>query len=164
VKIVLMGTTHEVQENDYQGTHEFKKVLVYLCRKFPVRVIMEEWTERKGDTVGKRLASEQNLEWVNVGTPSTRELKTFDPWFDPSEDPPMLINRYGPADIQTRREGLMLDAMQAAMRNRETGMMIVGMAHLHSMAEKLVRLGFEIEGFHWTVPAITLSSGGSMFI
>ena len=31
--------------------------------------------------------------------------------------------------------------------------MILGMGHLHSMAEKLEGLGFEIEGFHWTVPA-----------
>jgi hypothetical protein len=70
VTIVLMGTTHEVQETDYQGTQEFKKVLLYLCEQFPISVIMEEWTETKGDTVGKRPTSERRLEWVSVGTPS----------------------------------------------------------------------------------------------
>ena len=93
--------------------------------------------------------------YLNVGTPPIGELKTADAWFDPSKDPPMVINRYGPIEIQIRREHLMVEAIKTVMAGRETGLMVVGMAHLHSLSEKLTQSGFEVEGFHWTVPAIT---------
>ena len=46
--------------------------------------------------MGQRLASDLNVLWFNVGTPSHAEFKTHIPLCDPMEEPPMVIDRYDP--------------------------------------------------------------------
>jgi hypothetical protein len=148
-----MGTFHEIQERDFGDSGEFKRVLTYLAMQYDVAIILEEWTEKKGATVGSRVAEALDLEWMNVGTPPTEELKTRGAIYDPNEEPPMPVSKYGPIDVQRRRETMMVEAIQRAMATNDVALMICGMAHLHSLCEKLNDAGFDVEAFHWTQPA-----------
>jgi hypothetical protein len=76
-RILVLGTTHEVQERDYSGTHEFEHVLRYMSSEWRVQVIMEEWKSNGAATVGQRFSNEFGLGWYNVGTRSrTRSAPT----------------------------------------------------------------------------------------
>jgi hypothetical protein len=132
-QILLLGTFHEIQEKDFENTGEFRRTLLYLTKRYGVSTVMEEWTTIKGETVGSRLAREFQLEWKNVGTPPTEELKTGGVLFDPIEQPPMVIDSYGPVDVQTYREHQMVDEVQRTMSGRKVGLMICGLAHLQSL-------------------------------
>lgn len=94
MKVVILGTNHDVQEKDYNGTNKFRSVLEYIIRVWQVEIVMEEWTSTKGSTVGQRLASDLHIQPLNVGTPSTAEFKTDTSLFDPMEEPPMVISRH----------------------------------------------------------------------
>jgi hypothetical protein len=156
MKVVVFGTNHDVQEKDYKGTNEFRSVLEYIIRVWQVELVMEEWTSTKGSTVGKRLASGLHVQPLNVGTPSTAEFKTDIPLFDPMEEPPMVISRHSPLAVQIKREEYMVTEIQKAMIGRSCGLFIVGLAHLHSMSEKLLKAGYEVEAFYWTTPPLIL--------
>jgi hypothetical protein len=151
--LLVIGTFHEIQERDFADSGEFKRVLTYLAKQFDVGVILEEWTENKGATVGSHVAKALDLDWMNVGTPPTEEFKTKGAIYDPMEEPPMLVNRYGPIEVQRRRENLIVEAIEQAMTTKNVALMICGMAHLHSLCEKLSDAGFEVEAFHWSQPA-----------
>ena len=45
----------------------------------------------------------------------------------------------------------MVTEIQKAMIGRNCGLFIVGLAHLHSMSEKLLGRGYDIEALSWTV-------------
>lgn len=152
MKVIILGTNHTIQEKDYNDSDEFRGVIEYLVRTWQVEILMEEWTSNKGATVGQRLASDLRLEWVNVGTPSTAEFKTHIPLCDPMEEPPLVIDRFGPLPVHIKREEYMVSEIQKTMIGRSSGLFIVGLAHLQSMSEKLLKAGYEVEAFNWTVP------------
>lgn len=156
MKVIVLGTNHEIQERDYKGTNEFHAVVGYIIREWQVDIVMEEWTSTKGSTVGQRLASDLNIQWLNVGTPSDSQFKTDIPLCDPMEMPPMVIDRYGPLSVQIKREEHMVTEIQKAMNEKHCGLFIVGQAHLHSMSEKLLNAGYEVEALNWTTPPIRL--------
>ncbi len=85
-----MGTFHEIQKRDSADSGEFKRVLTYLAKLFDVSIILEEWTENKGTTVGSHVAEALDLGWMNVGTPPTEEVKTGGDLYDQMEEPPTL--------------------------------------------------------------------------
>lgn len=156
MKVIVLGTNHDIQEKDYKGTNEFRAVLEYIIRVWQIELVMEEWTSTKGSTAGHRLASDLNIQWFNVGTPSIEEFKTDIPLCDPMEEPPIVIDRLGPLSVHIKREGFMVTEIQKAMIGRNCGLFIVGLAHLQSMSEKLLNLGFEVEAFNWTAPPLRL--------
>jgi hypothetical protein len=156
LKVVILATNHEIQEKDYNGTSEFRTVLDYLLRVWQVEIVMEEWTSSKGQTVGQRFAIDNSLRWFNVGTPSDAQFKTYIPLYDPMEEPPMVIHRYGPLEAHIKREDYMATRIQESMAGLNCGLFIVGLAHLHSMSERLLKSGFEVEGFSWTTPPLIL--------
>jgi hypothetical protein len=156
MKVIVFGTSHDIQKNDFYGTNEFRAVLEYVIRVWQVNFVMEEWTSTKGSTVGQRLASDLNIQWFNVGTPSIAEFETQIPLFDPMEQPPMIIDRLSPLSVHIKREGYMVTEIQRAMFGRDCGLFIVGLAHLQSMSEKLLNGGFEVEAFNWTMPPLKL--------
>lgn len=156
MKLIVLGTDHTVQEKDYQGSGAFRRILEYIVATNGVQVVMEEWTSTKGATVGHRLAEERGLTWVDVGTSNQPDLETAQPLFDPMETPPIVLNRYGPLPVQIKRERNMVGEICKAMKEHEAGVFVVGMAHLHSMAEKLLGQGFDVEAFNWTTPALEL--------
>jgi len=156
MKVIVLGTNHEIQEKDYKGTNEFHAVLGYIIREWQIDIVMEEWTSTKGSTVGQRIASELKVQWFDVGTPSDSEFKTYIPLCDPMEIPPMVIDRYGPLSAQIKREEYMVIEIQKAMGEKNRGLFIVGQAHLHSMSEKLLNAGYEVEALNWTAPPLRL--------
>ena len=83
MKVIVLGTNHDIQEKDYKGTNEFRAVLEYIIRVWQIELVMEEWTSTKGSTAGHRLASDLNIQWFNVGTPSIEEFKTDIPLLRP---------------------------------------------------------------------------------
>lgn len=155
--IILLATNHEIQEKDFEDSGEFLRVLEYVLRTWGVQAILEEWTSQKGATVGQKLAQERNLKWINVGTPSTPEFETAGALYDCIEIPPIVLNRYGPPQVQVKREAHMLAGIRQAMNGIDVALMILGMAHLHSMTEKLGAAGFGVESFHWTRPPLTIA-------
>jgi hypothetical protein len=56
---------------------------------------------------------------------------------------------YGPFERQENRERRMAENVQAEMENYESGLFILGLAHLHSVFGKLHSLGFKITAFSW---------------
>lgn len=156
MKVIVLGTNHDLQEKDYGGTNEFRDVVHYLIREWQVEIVMEEWTSTRGGTVGQRLASELRIEWFNVGTPGSADFKTDSPLFDPMEEPPLVIYRFSPLAVHIRREEYMIVGIRKTMVGKSCGMFIVGLAHLQSISEKLLNAGFEVEAFSWTAPPIRL--------
>lgn len=152
----MLGTTHQIQERDYENTEKFKRVVAYLCIHFGVQIVIEEATSTKSDTVGRRFATERNIDWLSVVTASIADLKTAARLIDIWQGSMIFIRRYGPIDVQTRRECLMLEEIKIAMKGKEIGLLILGWAHLHSMSERLAQSGFEVEAFYWTKPETTL--------
>lgn len=126
MKIIVLGTNHDVQEKGYQGTKKFRSVLDYIIREWQIEVVMEEWTEIKNSTVGGSLASERGIQWSNVGTPSLAEFKTYIPLCNPMEMTPLVIGRYGPLPTQIKRKEYMVTEIKKAMGGKNCGLFIVG--------------------------------------
>jgi hypothetical protein len=63
-----------------------------------------------------------------------------------------MLREYGPIALQTAREQYMLDQIQEATRELQAALLIAGLAHHQSLAEKLAGLGYEFEAFCWMKP------------
>ena len=48
---------------------------------------------------------------------------------------------------------MIVEAIEGAMTIKNVALIVCGMAHLHSLCEKLSDAGFEVEAFHWSQPA-----------
>jgi hypothetical protein len=59
------------------------------------------------------------------------------------------MDEYGPFENQEARENRMAKNIGAEMENYETGLFIVGLAHLHSIVGKLRTSGFKVTAFSW---------------
>jgi len=158
--VVMLGTAHllyQVREDD--RTAELQKCLDCLKRKLGTQVVLEEWSEKKKDSVAKAFAPKLGLPWVNVGTPDEPQYWTCTgnvnyPGYNgaalPEYDPyaPGMIE-YGPFENQENRECRMVENVRAEMEKYETGLFILGTAHLHSLITKLRPLGFKVVAFSW---------------
>lgn len=118
---------------------------------------MEEWSEKKEESFAKAFAPKSGLNWANVGTTDEPQFQTY--WgqihypghngtlqYDP--DAPSL-DEYGPFENQEARENRMVKNIHAEMENYETGLFILGLAHLHSVFGKLKSSGFTVTGYSW---------------
>ena len=59
------------------------------------------------------------------------------------------MDEYGPFEKQEAREDQMAKNVQMEMKNYETGLFILGLAHLHSIFSKLRVLGFSVTAYAW---------------
>jgi hypothetical protein len=59
------------------------------------------------------------------------------------------MREYGPFEKEETRENRMAMNVQAEMENYETGPLILGLAHLHSVFGKVQSLGFKVTAFSW---------------
>jgi hypothetical protein len=155
--IVILGTSHQYQGPESDPNLELEKPLGYLRSKFGAQIVMEEWAEKDEQSVVAVWAAKLNLPWANVGTPDEPQFRTY--WgvishpehkgtlgWDPHA-PPMY--EYGPFEKQEAREHRMAKNVQAEMRNYETGLLIVGLGHMHSLFAKLLSAGFKVTGYSW---------------
>jgi hypothetical protein len=156
--VVVLATIHQYQTPGNDANLGLEKRLDYLKSKFGVQIVMEEWSEKKGESVAKAFTTKSGLHWANVGTPNEPQFQTF--WglihypghngtlpHDP--DAPSL-DEYGPFENQEARENRMVKNVQAEMENYETGLFILGVAHLHSLFAKLKALDFKVTGYSWS--------------
>jgi hypothetical protein len=144
-KIIVVGTTHDEQRASNIGT-VLEKRLDYITKNHAT-IIIEEWTYGDFSTIGSRIAEAKSLEWCNAGTPLDEEFETFLPqplWIDGDC---LTHHPYGPMSAQIKREAYMIKEIMRSMTDHKTGIFICGMAHLHSICEKLYLAGFNVEGF-----------------
>jgi len=67
----------------------------------------------------------------------------------PSDPDAPSLSEYGPFENQEAREDGMAKNVQSAMEKYQTGLFLLGLAHLHSMIGKLRALGFKVTAFSW---------------
>jgi hypothetical protein len=98
------------------------------------------------------------LPWVNVGTPDKEQFRAYrcfpinhpahDGSLPPDEDAPGM-SEYGPYDARENREKQMTQNVRTRMAAYKSGVLILGVAHLHSMFSKLRALGFSVIAYCW---------------
>lgn len=146
-EILLYGTDHQTQKT---GAGLFKEKLDYLIDDFGVQAIFEEWCHGETGTVAFEIANSRvpKLPWHNVGTPDTEEYKTFENHiFSGHTIPQFWIYRYGPLDVQTRRELFMVSKIKEKIASEGVALFVCGTGHLHSLAERLRAAAFDVKGF-----------------
>jgi hypothetical protein len=143
-RIIILGTNHAVQ----YSSNDFKSVIGALVKQYESRTIVEEvdWYEQ---TRGHEVADENHLVWHGACPPET------DDYADTGEKEQIAsirITNYGPISKQIKRERFMQERVVAAMVNYESGLLICGLAHAQSMAEKLISSGFDVTVYEWQWP------------
>jgi len=162
--IVMLATVHEYQVLGNGRNSELGKRLDYLIHKFGARIVMEEWSEKRGESYAKAFAGEKAFAtksafvWASVGTPDEPQYCTYRGRINHPEyngtlpDPEWIapeMDEYGPFENQETRENRMAMNVQAEMENYESGLFILGLAHLHSVFGKLQSLEFKVTAFSW---------------
>jgi hypothetical protein len=154
--IVMLATVHQYQKVGNVRSLDLEKRLDYLKSQFGAQIVMEEWAENQGESVAKAFATKKGLQWANVGAPEEPQYRTYTgPINYPGHDGTLTdenapgMYEYGPFDNQEARENRMAKNIGAHMENYETGLFIVGLAHLHSILAKLRPLGFTVTAFFW---------------
>jgi len=159
--VVMLATVHQYQITGNDLNSELEKRLAYLRSKFNVQAVMEEWSEKFGESVSHGFAARSGLHWANVGTPAEPRFRTYSGvinypghngtlrW-DPHAPP---MDEYGPFENQEARENWMAKNVHAAMENYDTGLFILGIGHMHSLFGKLLSAGFKVTGYSWLGPA-----------
>lgn len=154
-RIVVVGINHRVQGHSQLdgGTNEFRNVLECLLEEHSgIQVIFEEWgfvdwVNPGPLSVGNVLANELGLPWENVGTPDRPEFQTTGRFHCPKVSGDVFT--YGPIENQIYRENHFTKRIEKIMADRNAGLFVCGLAHLHSMSEKLRRSGFAVEAYEW---------------
>ena len=154
--VVMLATIHQAQALGNALGSPLEARLDYLKSKFGVQTVMEEWSDKK-ESLAKAFATKSGIHWTNVGTPDEPQFKTY--WglihypghngtLEHDPDAPSL-DEYGPFENQEARENWMADRVKVEMENYETGLFVLGVAHLHSLFAKLRSLGFKVTGYSW---------------
>lgn len=143
-RLTLFGTKH----------HEASKAPPYmqgaidlLIDKFKPDVILEEWSSTRPQSLADAVAKSRGIPWEDIGTPSTDEFETYNETY--ALDFPMgpaNLRRHGPLDVQEKREAAMCKNIQTAMSTRNASLIVIGVAHLHSMFMKLSK-DFEVKAY-----------------
>jgi hypothetical protein len=145
-KVIVVGTNHGKQEVSEKPTLFERKLRNYVERAH-VSVIIEEWKFDDDKTIGKRIADSLSIAWCNAGPPMQEQFKTYEPcplWLDASC---VTELRYGPIEAQIKREAYMIDRICSAMTDHAVGLFVCGMAHMHSISEKLHSAGYDVDGY-----------------
>jgi len=157
-KIILLSTEHAFQEQDSSQKGELWNILLYLVETYAPTLIIEEWKAGDSLTLARRIAKEKLLgAWHNMSPPFSEGLT----WpKDPDIDGPgfrnlgrLMLREYGPIHLQTARESYMIQRIQHEAGQSQTILVILGLAHHQSMAEKLVAAGYEVEAFTYIRPS-----------
>jgi hypothetical protein len=161
--VVMLSTTHHRQMSANDASSELGKCLDYLRLTFKeqkavdVQIVMEEWHENLGETVVKEFATKSGLQWANVGTPDEAQFRTYtgpicfpghNGTLQPDEDAPGMYE-YGPFENQETREKRMVQNVGAEMENYKSRILVLGLAHMHSVFEKLQASGFKVYGYSY---------------
>ena len=159
--VVMLATIHQYQMSGNDAGSELRKCLDYLRSQFKaqktveLQTVMEEWSKELGETVVKEFATKSGLHWASVGTPDEPRLRTYLPavtypghngTLRPDHGAPPLCE-YGPFQNQEAREKRIVQNVRAEMENYESGIFVLGLAHMHSVFKKLQSSGFKVYGY-----------------
>jgi hypothetical protein len=156
--IILLATSHERQRAGDGMNSEFEKRLAHLVNNFKVTLLMEEWTDKESPSFASQWVNGKPLGWKGIGTGDEPEFQTFRiPYtHHPAHDGTLGINldapsmcEYGPIGAQENRETKMAGNAEVEMKQHQSGLLIIGLAHLHSMSAKLENRGFKIFAYSW---------------
>jgi hypothetical protein len=153
--ILMIGTAHEFQgaSETNPWRREFREMLSSVLERYRIQIILEEWSARRGEAIGKTLETKE-IKWHNVSTPPG--VAEFDTYaapinFEPDPDWPSYLSfRQYPFEVQEKREQFMLERIVEYMSERERGLLVVGMNHLHSLTSKLLAHQFEVTCGNWS--------------
>lgn len=143
-KLTLFGTRH------YATTEvpaEIRNALEAIIEESRPQIVLEEWSETQThESVAANLCKTIGLPWKSIGTPPTDEFRTYG--FSDALDFPSAANihRYGPILIQEKRERAMIENIVRSMAPFDVAVLVIGLAHLHSMYSKLSN-DFDVEAF-----------------
>jgi hypothetical protein len=137
--LVLFGTRHWKKDDIPE---ENRAAINFILQAVSPAVVLEEWRINSKIQSAAQVACQTppfSIPWLSVGTPGTAEFLTHDftdalDWPDRTD-----IHRYGPIDIQERREQAMRQNVIREMSVYDSALVLVGEAHLHSMFTKLSR-------------------------
>jgi hypothetical protein len=143
-KVILFATAHYDVTNAPEGLQE---AYAFMLDEIEPQVILEEWsTVKKHRSTAAAAADNKNIPWESIGTPAEDRFWTFGPTDALGFPKASGLLRYGPIANQENREIAMCDSIQRAMKTRETALLVIGLAHLHSMFLKLSP-EFDIEAY-----------------
>ncbi|WP_213803220.1 hypothetical protein [Granulicella sp. dw_53] len=152
-RVVLLGTEHSCQFAGNIGNADLRIRLDFLKEQFQGTMLMEEWSENSGPS----FVSTLGMTYENVGTGPERQYRTYPssiqyPGYDGTLDfdashPSM--GEYGPLDHQENRVRAMVEHVCTAMARHHVGILLIGLAHLHSMSQKLLAANFTVSAFQW---------------
>jgi hypothetical protein len=144
-QLVLFGTRHY---NALEMPPEIKSALQLVIRKHSPQVLLEEWSETRLDESGAAAVGKlMGVPWKSIGTPPLPEFETYG--FSQSLDFPIgqgVVVRYGPVTVQEKRELAMCKNISTAMLDSDIAVVVIGLAHLHSLMVKLSS-EFEVKAF-----------------
>jgi hypothetical protein len=145
-RLIIFGTRHWLAGN---APSDIYGVLKYIIERFRPAIGLEEWCapelKRVSAFNAQCDAASPRVPWKNIGTSDTAEFTTY--------KTRLVLNilRYGPLDVQERREVLMCINIRDVMSKFDSGLLVIGEAHLHSMAAKLLP-EFEVDAYGYFPP------------
>jgi hypothetical protein len=150
-QVVALGTYHEAQQLGHYMNHRFGRALKMIIERYGVQTILEEWWPSPQPSFASTLAT-PSFKWLNIGTPQEPRFETTVEclnYHSPSDPTKPVLREYAPLTAQELREHYMAQKIQSAMQPFEAGLLIIGLAHLHSMLVRLRTAGFAVRGYSW---------------
>jgi hypothetical protein len=156
--VVVFGTVHKFQMMGDKNNPELEKRLSFLINKFSVTTLMEEWTESQPPSYLNELAMKRLLPYKNVAPPPEGKFRSYENHdvrhpshegaLGPCDDAPAM-SEYGPIENHENRERQMIRNVRSQMENHKVGLVVVGLAHLHSVSIKLGKASFSVSAYSW---------------
>jgi len=143
-RLILFGTRHW-KISDIP--REIRTSLEVLIRAFSPDIALEEWSTTQTEKSGLAdVCGSMDLPWDSIGTPPEPKFRTYD-YAEAADFPKSAdVTQYGPLATQEMREEAMCGNIVRAMSSRNVALVVVGVAHLHSMLAKLSK-NFEVKGY-----------------
>lgn len=143
-KVTLFATAHYDVTN---APADLREAYAFMLNEIEPQIVLEEWsTVRQHRSAAAAAADDKGIPWESVGTPAEERFWTYGPTNALGFPIASGLLRYGPIANQELREVAMCDSIQHAIKTRETALLVVGLAHLHSMFLKL-SVEFEVEAY-----------------
>jgi hypothetical protein len=143
-KLVIFGTRHWKKRD---MPIEIKNALELIIAEVQPEVVLEEWTVTQPEESGAAAVSDSlGIPWRSIGTTDDAEFATFG--YHRALDFPSSANigEYGPFDVQEKRERIMRDNIVREMAASQKGVLVIGLAHLHSLSLKLAN-DFDVKSY-----------------
>jgi len=143
-RLILFGTRHHTVKKIPPEVRQALEFVVDRCH--PERVL-EEWsTTQMEPSAASEISKLRQVPWRSVGTPPDAKYSTHDHTWALDFPTGANISRYGPIEVQEMREELMCMNIKQEMDSVVSAVVVLGIAHLHSMFRKLHN-EFDVQAF-----------------